>query len=178
MFRHIIIGASVIIGGFLAYVAIKPAEYSISREMVMAASPEVIFPWINNSQKANEWMPWAESDSAVKMSYSGPEEGVGSTSSWNSDGQMGTGQAVVSESIPNQKVTTQLTYAKPFEMTQIAEITLTPSGEGTIVRWSVSGMNTFMGRLMCVFVDMDKFVGAEFEKGLTKLKGIVTQAHG
>ena len=29
------------------------------------------------------WMPWSESDPNVKTTYSGPEEGVGSTSSWN-----------------------------------------------------------------------------------------------
>jgi hypothetical protein len=33
-----------------------------------------------------------------------------------------------------------------------------------------------MGRLMCVFMDMDKKVGAMFEKGLSNLKTLVETA--
>lgn len=108
------------------------------------------------------------------MIYSGPPEGVGSKSNWDSNGQMVTGEAEVIESIPNQVVKTKLTYTRPMEMSQMAEVSLTPSADGqTLVKWSVSGKNTFIGRLMCVFINMDKMVGAQFEKGLTNLKKLV-----
>lgn len=173
MLKKILIGLAIIIVGFVIYVALQPADFFIAREMVMKAPPEVIFPHINNSKKANDWMPWAESDPQAQMAHSGPDEGVGSISTWDSSGQMGTGKAEVIESVPNQSVKTQLTYTKPMEMSQVAEVSLKTTPEGTVVRWTVTGKNTFVGRLMCVFMDMDKMVGQEFEKGLTKLKGIV-----
>jgi len=118
MLKKIIIGFVVVLGGFLLYATTLPAEMHISRELEMKAKPERIFPYINNSKKANEWMPWQDSDPGVKMSFSGPEEGVGSKSSWDSKGKMGTGEALVVESIKNQVVKTQLSYTKPFQMSQ------------------------------------------------------------
>ncbi len=157
----------------LLYVSVQSPKMNISRELLIKASPEAIFPFINSSRKANDWMPWSESDPQVVTVYSGPEEGLGSKSSWESPGKMGTGQAVVVESVLNQVVKTQLTYTKPMEMEQLAEVSLTPNPEGTFVRWSVSGNNNFIGRLVCVFMNMDKEVGGNFEKGLNKLKTLV-----
>ncbi len=173
MFIKIVIVVAAIIGGFLIYVAMLPTQMLISRELVVSAPPEVIFPYINNSKKANDWMPWKDSDPDVEMNYTGPDEGVGSKSSWDSKGQMGTGEALVVESVANQVVKTQLTYTRPFQMKQLAEISLVPVDGGTKVKWSVSGHNNYFFRLIGVFVSCDKMIGAEFEKGLLKLKSIV-----
>ncbi|MGZ3691561.1 MAG: SRPBCC family protein [Pseudobdellovibrio sp.] len=171
MFIKMLVGLVVLIGGFLVYVAFQPADYKITRELLIKAPAEALFPYINNSKKANEWMPWKDSDPALVMSFSGPEEGVGSKSSWESKGQMGTGSATVTESKLNQSVTTQLETRKPMEMTQLAVISLRPSGtEGTLVEWTVTGKNTFVARIFCTFFNMDKMVGGEFEKGLAHLK--------
>ncbi|HMX43835.1 MAG TPA: polyketide cyclase, partial [Elusimicrobiota bacterium] len=88
-------GLALSIGAFSIYVALKPADYLISRQLEIKASPEALFPWINNSRKTNEWMPWAALDPAMKMSFNGPEEGVGAESRWESAGKMGVGSAVV-----------------------------------------------------------------------------------
>lgn len=174
MIKKTIIGFGLFIIIFLVYVALLPSEMHISRELEMKATSNIVFPHINNSEKANAWMPWSESDPDVKTTYSGPSEGMGSKSSWTSTGKMGVGEAIIIESFYNFRVKTKLTYTKPMEMTQIATITLTRTpNETTIVRWEVSGQNNFLGRLFCVFMNMDKMVGGEFEKGLAKLKSIV-----
>ncbi len=170
MLKKILLGLILLIAALLIYAATQPSQMLIAREQLIKATPDVIFPYINHSKKSNEWMPWKDSDPKVEMIYSGPEEGLGSTSSWDSPGQMGTGQAVVVESIPLQHVKTQLTYTKPMQMSQLATISLTPTSDGTLVRWEVTGENSFLGRLMCLFFDMDELVGSEFEKGLMKLK--------
>jgi uncharacterized protein YndB with AHSA1/START domain len=173
MVIKVLVVLAVLMAGFFIYVAVQPSEYLIARETVVKASPEAIFPHINNSKKMNDWMPWKEHDPQVVTTFSGPEEGVGSTSSWNSPGQMGEGEAVVLESQPNKLVKTRLSNKRPFKMEQLAEVSLEPVAEGTKVRWAVSGNNTFMGRLMCVFINMDKMIGGQFEKGLSNLKATV-----
>lgn len=173
MTKKILLALALLVGGYMIYVALQPPDFTIVREQFVGAEPNAIFPYINNSKKANDWMPWAESDPKATMVYSGPEEGVGSTSSWDSPGKMGTGKAVVVESVPNQVVKTQLTYTKPMVMSQLAEISLKPSEKGTVVRWSVTGRNSYLGRLICTLMNMDKMVGGEFEKGLAKLKRTV-----
>jgi hypothetical protein len=173
MLRKVIGTVVIVLVLFLSYIALQNPNYKISRQQIINASPEAIFPWINNSKKTNEWMPWKDSDPNVQMKYSGPDEGVGSVSSWDSSGNMGVGKAEVVESIPNKLVKTQLTYTKPMEMSQLAEISLAPAANGTMVTWSVSGTNNFIGRVFCFFMNMDKMVGGEFEKGLTNLRKIV-----
>ena len=170
MIKQVARGLIVVILVVCVYVGVQPSQFAISRERLVKGSPEQIFPLINNSKKANEWMPWKDSDPSVVMVYSGPDEGVGSVSSWDGTGQMGTGRAEVVESIPNRSVKTQLTYTKPMEMSQLAEISLNPAAEGTVVKWTVVGNNNFIGRLFCLFMNMDKMVGGEFEKGLAKLQ--------
>lgn len=176
MLIKILVVAVVALCGFLIYVALKPSACTISREIVIQASPEALFSYINNSKKMNDWMPWQDSDPGVKMQYSGPEEGVGSKSSWDSNGKMGVGNAVVIESIPNKSVKTQLTYTKPMEMSQLAEVTLTPVDGATKVKWSVDGHNGFLFRLMGIIMNVEKMVGGEFEKGLAKLKTVAEAA--
>jgi hypothetical protein len=154
------------------FVSTRPAEMVVARELEIKANPEVLFPYINNSKKSNEWMPWHEDDPHVKMSYSGPDEGVGSMTLWTSKGKMGTGSAEVIESIKNQNVKTRLTYTKPMNMSQLAKVSLQAKSDGTLVRWSVSGKNPVIGRIMCAFVNMDKMIGGNFEKGLINLKNI------
>lgn len=166
----VLIFIAVVIGGLLIYASFQPKDYFITREIKIKASAEKIFSWINNSKKANEWMPWVELDPQVIMSYSGPDEGVGSVSSWVSEGQMGTGSAEVMESVSNQVVKTRLIYTKPFETTQFAEVSITPEDEQSKVTWSVKGENNLIGRFFCIFMNMDKMVGGLFDKGLAKLK--------
>jgi hypothetical protein len=116
-------------------------------------------------------MPWAEGDPNIEIKFSGPSEGVGSKSNWKGK-QMGVGSSEVTESIPNQIVKTKLEYTEPFEMSQLAEVSLTPAAGGTLVRWSVRGSNNSLFRVIGLFMDSDKMVGGEFEKGLNRLKAL------
>ena len=166
-----IIGVIVVV--ILIMAALQPSEYLVAREMEMLAEPAAVFAHVNNVKKTDEWMAWKDMDPAVQSSYEGPEAGVGAVSKWESTGDMGTGRAEVIESIPNERVRTRVSYVKPMQMEQISEITLTPKGDATVVRWSVTGKNSFPGRVMCMFMNMDKMVGGMFEKGLAKLKAKV-----
>ncbi len=55
-------------------------------------------------------------------------------------------------------------------MTQDAQMEIKSSGAESIVVWSVRGQHSFLGRAMCMFMDMDQMVGGIFEKGLANLK--------
>lgn len=174
---RIAFGFSSVVAIFLIYVALQPSDFKVSRELLINSPAAQIFPHINNSKKANDWMPWTESDPTTQMAFSGPDEGLGSKSSWTAKGDMGEGSAEVIQSIPNQSVTTKLVYTKPMQMEQMALVELIPTGNGTTVRWSVSGKNSFVGRIFCTFMNMDKMVGDMFMKGLTKLKSKVEVAN-
>ncbi len=172
MIKKILAGLGLILATFMLIAALKPSEYLIKRDVMINAKPDAIFPFLISMKNADKWMPWKEQDPKVQNTYSGPEEGIGSISSWNSPGQMGTGKAEVIGVIPNQSVKTKITYTKPMEMNQDSEFVLTPMGDATKMTWAVTGNQPFFARLMCtlMFMNMDKYVGRMFEKGLNKLK--------
>lgn len=172
MFKKIGIVSLIIILAFLGFVAAKPPHYVISREISIQAPAEKIFPYLNNSRLAEKWGPWLETDPQAKMVYSGPDQGVGSKTSWDSTGRLGTGSATIVESVPNQKVVMQLEYTKPMSMRQDSLYLIQQTGAETKVTWRVEGENSFLSRMMCAFVDMDKMVGGMFEKGLAHLKSL------
>lgn len=163
-----------IFGIFLAYVAVDKKEILIVRELVISAPVERIFPYISNSKRSDNWMPWVDSDPDVNIVYSGPEEGLGAKSSWVGK-KMGVGTSEITECIQNKKVCNKLTYSKPFVMTQYSELLLITTEKGTLVKWSVRGNPTFVFRLMGMFLNFDKMIGSEFEKGLNKLKFIAEE---
>lgn len=160
---------------FVLVTALKSEDYLIKREILIKGMPENIFPNLANTRMADKWMPWRETDPEVKMTYEGPEEGVGSISKWESSGQMGTGMAEVIAVSVNQSVKTKITYTKPMEMSQESDFELIPEGENTRMIWKVSGKQPFIPRLICTmtFMNMDKYVGGMFEKGLNNLKAII-----
>lgn len=173
MMKKIILGVAAVVALILIYAAFSPAEYSIQREVVINAPAEKIFPYLNNQKLAEQWGPWLETDPSAKMTYSGPDEGVGAIASWTGGQQLGTGSATIVDSIPNQKVTIKLAYTEPFQMEQLSDYIAEAAGEQTKVIWKVTGQNNFIGRVMCIFVSMDKMVGGMFEEGLNKLKTVI-----
>lgn len=175
MIRKILAGLGLILVIFIIIAALKPEDYVIKRDITIHAPPEAIFPYLENAKKGDSWAPWREIDTQMKMNYSGPEKGVGSTSHWESEGQMGTGKAEIVSVIPNKSVKIAISYSKPMEMHQDSEFILSPKGEATQMTWVVSGKQPFIGRLMCtlMFMNMDSYVGGMFEKGLGKLKSVV-----
>jgi hypothetical protein len=47
---------------------------------------------------------------------------------------------------------------------------LQPSGSSTSATWTMSGPLTYPGKLISVFMSMDKLIGSDFETGLNNMK--------
>ena len=74
------------------------------------------------------------------------------------------------QSIPSSRIGIKLDFLKPFEGHNVAEFTLAPNGDSTTVTWAMRGPNPYLGKVMSVFVNMDRMVGRDFETGLANLK--------
>jgi hypothetical protein len=169
----IVIGIIVLLAAFCVVVALQPSSYRVERSVVIAASPAEIFPYVNDLKKCDEWSPWRKLDPNAKGSYEGPAAGVGAKSSWSGNNQIGEGSQTIVESVPGQRVRTQLDFRKPMEAVALAEFTLEPRGNDTRITWSMWGENNFVGKAMCFFMDQDKMIGTPFEEGLAELKSTI-----
>ena len=78
----------------------------------------------------------------------------------------------ITESRPSDLIKIKLEFIKPFAATNATDFTFTPSGNATNVKWSMSGDNNFIGKAFSLFMNMDKMIGADFEKGLAQMKTV------
>jgi carbon monoxide dehydrogenase subunit G len=173
MFKFVGLLLVVAIAAFLVYVALKPADFRITRSQSIKATPEAAFALINDLHGFNSWNPFAQGDPALKIDYSGPLSGKGAAYVWDSTGKTGKGRIEITDSSAPSRVVMRLEFLKPMTATNTAEFTLVPSGSTTTVTWSMTGRNPYMHKLMGTIFNMDKMVGGEFEKGLVSLKALV-----
>lgn len=178
MLKIIVILLLVIVVGLLIYASIKPNRFSIVRKLKINAAPEKVYAEVNDFNRWKLWSPWEKKDPVMQRTFSGTPVGVGTIYDWNGDKNVGQGRMEITESVPNEKILIQLDFFKPFEAHNVAEFSFVPEGDGTLVVWEMRGPQVFMSKLMCVFMDMDKMVGTDFEEGLTNLKKLTeTNTH-
>lgn len=79
----------------------------------------------------------------------------------------------ITDSRANELVRLKLEFIKPFASVATTEFTFKPEGNQTTVTWSMVGDKNFMSKAVCLFMNMDKMVGGDFEKGLASLKSVV-----
>lgn len=176
MLKKILIGLAVVVVLFLIVVALQPSSFRVARSATIAAPPDVVFPHVNELKKWAAWNPWEKLDPNMKLTYEGPESGTGASYSWIGNKDVGEGRMTITESKPNELVRFKLEFFKPMAGTSDAEFTFKPQGNQTEVTWAMSGKNNFMAKAFCLFMNMDKMIGGQFEKGLADLKTIAEQA--
>ena len=171
MVKKIFLALAVVVAIFAAFVATRPAEYKVERSLVVnAPASDVFSAGAPIFRKWTTWSPWAHLDPGMKVEYSGPKGGVGSTYHWKGNDKVGEGRMTLTGRIQDQLVEIKLQFIKPWEQTSKTSFTFQPEGPGTRVTWSMTGERDFVGKLFGLFMDMDKMVGPDFEKGLLALK--------
>jgi uncharacterized protein YndB with AHSA1/START domain len=160
---------------FLGFVALQPTEFRIARSQRMAAEPATVFAQVNDFHHWEDWSPWIKLDPNAKATFEGPSEGEGAIFRWAGNAEVGEGSMTITDSRPHERIRIRLDFLKPFEDTADAEFTFEPQGDETLVTWSMSGQNNFIGKLFCLFMDMDEMIGSKFEEGLASIQAIVEQ---
>jgi uncharacterized protein YndB with AHSA1/START domain len=163
------------VGGFIAS---RPSTFRVQRQATMSAPPATVFALVNDFHQWVRWSPWENRDPDLKRIYSGAESGAGAIYAWTGNRSVGEGRMTITESQPGELVRIKLEFIKPFVATNTTEFALMPEGGRTTVVWSMIGTNNFMAKLMGLFMNMDKMVGGDFEKGLEGMKKVAESTVG
>ena len=172
MWSKILIGLAALLVIFVIIVATRPSTFQVARSTLISAAPEAAFAEVNDFHRWESWNPWGKIDPAMKQSYEGPPSGAGAKYSWAGNKEVGEGSMTILESKPNDRIRIQLDFIKPFAGTNLAEFTFKPEGAGTSVTWAMSGKKNFICKAIGLFMNMDKMIGDQFDKGLADLKSI------
>lgn len=156
----------------IVYAAVtRPDTFTYARSTRINAAPDKIAPLVSDFRQWGAWSPYEHRDPNLKRTYSGTERGVGSVYAWEGNKNVGSGRMEILESTP-RNVRIKLDFFAPFKASNVAEFTFTPQGGATDVVWSMTGKNVLIGKVMSVFMDMDKMVGGDFATGLASMKSI------
>jgi uncharacterized protein YndB with AHSA1/START domain len=176
MLKTILIVLAIALVAFVIVVATRPADFRITRSATVAAPPAIVFEQVNTLRNWDAWSPWAKLDPNTTQTFEGPPSGAGSSFSWAGNNKVGAGKMTILESKPNELVRFQLDFVKPFKATNDSEWTFQPEGGQTRVTWTMTGKNNFPAKAFSMFVDCDKMVGGDFEKGLAQLNTVSQSA--
>jgi hypothetical protein len=172
MLKKILLGLAGVIAVFVVVVALQPAAYHVERSATIAAPAAAVFGHVNDFHQWDAWSPWAKIDPNMKTTFEGPAAGPGAIYTWAGNSDVGEGRMTLTESRPGELVGIKLEFIKPFASTCATAFTFKPQGDQTAVLWTMDGENNFIAKAFCLFMNMDKMIGGDFEKGLAQLKTV------
>jgi hypothetical protein len=151
------------------------SKVHVERSVVIKAPAPIVFEQVNTLKNWEKWSPWADYDTNMVMQYEGPASGEGASYSWKSDvEQVGSGKLTITKSIPFDTVYNEMDFMENGK--GMAYFALSKSDTGTNLTWAMEtdmGWNP-IGKIVGLF--MDKMVGPDFEKGLSRIKEVSEKA--
>ncbi len=160
----------VLVGALLLMASREPDAFAIERSIVVSAPPVAIYPVIADLRQWSTWSPYEKLDPQMKKVFNGTPGAAGASYYWSGNAKAGEGTITVRELMPPSKITMQLDMLKPIEGHNVVEFNLETTDGGTRVTWAMRGANSFLSKIVGVFMNMDTMIGKDFEDGLSSLK--------
>jgi len=173
--RFVVILLLVVAGAVVVLGIYEPKDKVVMRSVMIRAQKDVVFEQIVKFKNWPHWCPWYIMDSGkMKMTYYGTDGQPGSGYKWVGDK---TGSGDMKDSAVNgTEMTYAVSFTLPSERNASGYLKATDTAGGTKVTWAMSIHFPFPFNAACVFMDMDKLLGGDFETGLGYLKTYV-EAH-
>ena len=161
--------------GFFLVGQFLPKTTSMARSIEINASPQVVFSFVGTQKSQQAWSPWAEYDKEMKVNFAGEPIGVGATMNWQSEHpKVGIGSSVVTLYEPYERIDVTLQFGQ--HSAGNASIQLQALSEDAVkVTWTYSTRHDNLFEKYFGLM-LDGMLGAEYEKGLAKLKTMAEAA--
>jgi uncharacterized protein YndB with AHSA1/START domain len=147
---------------------------TVSRSARIPATPDRIFALLDDLRQWERWSPWEELDPDMTHTYSGAERGLGAVHEWKGNSKAGQGRMEITNVDAPHRLDMDLTFVKPFKSNNTTRFELAESGSDTTLTWSMESPVTFMTRIAGIFMNIEKRIGNDFDKGLAKLSTLAT----
>lgn len=162
---YILLGLVVL---YLILALVGPKHVAVSRSISIAQSPDVVRSIITDYHAFHDqWSPWTEKDPAMQVTYTGEPGQVGHHYTWNGNKDVRSGAMTIA-SFSGDTIYEDLDFGdgNPAGLNFVVH----PRGDSTDVTWTVGFDVSFGRRPFMLFLPMDKWMGADFERGLNRLK--------
>lgn len=145
--------------------------YLVERSTLVHAPAEQVRGNVADFHRWVAWSPWEDVDPDLDRVHSGPDAGVGARYAWSGNRRAGRGSMQITTDTA-EVVELRLEILKPVAQTSHVAFVLTPVDTGTEVTWRMTGEQTGLMGVLGRVVPMDKVIGKDMQRGLTRLKGV------
>ena len=161
----LLLAAVLVLGGML----LSP-KFTVVRSVSINAPPDKVYALVADPRGWKAWSVWNQRDPAMQITYSGPPSGAGAAWAWTSKTE-GDGKMSFTAADPGKRVAYDL-YFPDLGTTSQGDLSFTPEGNGTQVRWTMNGDMGGNPLFRWIALFADKMVGKDFEGGLAGLKAV------
>ena len=164
---------AVLVALVLLGMLLGPKGIKMERSIVIHAPRHVIFNNIADYRNFQKWSPWTGIDSGCKYEYPGPQGQADAGFKWSGNDKVGTGEMLTTEIAPDISMVSQMHFIKPWNAKAVTRWTLDSVGPGDVkVTWGFEQRFRIRQRPMMLFVNMEKMLAPDYDKGLANLKKV------
>ena len=175
----ILLGIIIAIAGIIVLLLIiglfLKKDYSISTEVIINKPKAAVFDYLKFLKNQNKFSVWASLDPNMKTEFRGTDGTEGFVSAWDSDMKnVGKGEQEILKIVDGERIDYEIRFLKPYKSVSWAFLsTAAVNDNQTRVRWEFNGNMKYPTNLMLLFMNMEKMVGNDLNKGLQNLKTIL-----
>ncbi|MEZ5300093.1 MAG: SRPBCC family protein [Verrucomicrobiales bacterium] len=161
-----------LLGGLFFFVKSKIDDTStLSRDIVIAAPPAQVYPYLATMENWPQWSPWAKMDPEMTVEYFGPPSGVGAGYTWQSDAdEVGTGSITTTAAEPGKSLAFDLKFGDQGGGKSTFQ--LAPEGDGnTKLTWGFESETKSFGEKI-FWMAFEGAMATTFVQGLQDIKEI------
>jgi hypothetical protein len=150
-------------------------DYSVGKEVIINKSKAIVFDYLRLLKNQNKFSVWASMDPNMKTEFRGTDGTEGFVSAWESDNKnVGKGEQEILKIVEGERIDYEIRFIKPFKSTSWAYITTSSVNDNqTRVHWDFNGKMKYPTNLTFLFMNMEKMVGGDLDKGLQNLKSVL-----
>lgn len=145
-------------------------EFALEKTVIIQKPKEDVFNYLKMIRNQEHYSVWVMKDPNIKIVYTGTDGTVGAKSAWESkDKNVGVGEQEIIELKEGERMKVEIRFKEPFEGTNYATTTVTPTDGGyTRVSNVFTGTSKYPMNLMNLL--MDKMVGKDMQTNLNNMK--------
>ena len=160
---------------FLVIGVFTKKDYSVAREVIINKPKSMVFDYLKLLKNQNKFSVWATMDPDMKTTFTGTDGTEGFISAWDSENKnVGKGEQEILKIVEGERIDYEIRFIRPFKSISWAFITTTAVNENqTRVHWEFNAKMKYPTNLMLVFMNMEKMIGNDLQKGLENLSEIL-----
>jgi hypothetical protein len=172
----IVFGILIVLAGLIVLFLIigffVKKDYSVAKDIIINKPRSAVFEYLKLLKNQNKFSVWGSMDPEMRTEFTGTDGTKGFISAWDSDVKnVGKGEQEILYIIDGERIDYEIRFIKPFKSTSWANITTSSVNENqTKVRWEFNGNMKYPSNLMLLFMNMEKMIGGDLDKGLQNLK--------